>query len=49
MVDVKLEDYILQQALKGMFVKIAEREKDIRTNANARVTTLLKRVFGSGN
>ncbi len=46
-VDVKLEDYILQQALKGMFLKIAEREKDIRTNANARVTTLLKRVFGS--
>jgi len=48
-VEVKLEDYILQQALKGMFLKIAEREKDIRTNANARVTTLLKRVFGSGN
>ncbi len=48
-VDVKLEDYILQQALKGMFLKIADREKDIRTNANARVTTLLKRVFGSHN
>ncbi len=46
-VKVKLEDYILQQALKGMFLKIAEREKDIRTNANARVTTLLKRVFSS--
>jgi hypothetical protein len=46
-VDVKLEDYILQQALNGMFLKIEEREKDIRTNANARVTGLLKRVFGS--
>jgi len=46
-VDVKLEDYILQKALDGLFLKIAEREKDIRTNANARVTTLLKRVFGS--
>lgn len=46
-VDVKLEDYILQQALNGMFLKIAEREKDIRNNANARVTNLLKRVFGS--
>ena len=45
-VDVKLEDYILQQALKGLFVKIADREKDIRTNAKARVTTLLKKVFG---
>lgn len=46
-VDIKLEDYILQQALNGMFLKIAEREKDIRTNANARVTDLLKRVFGN--
>ena len=46
-VDVKLEDYILQQALNGMFLKIEEREKDIRSNANARVTNLLKRVFGS--
>jgi hypothetical protein len=45
-VEVKLEDYILQQALKGMFLKIAAREKDIRTNANARVTNLLKKVFG---
>lgn len=48
-VDVKLEDYILQKALDGLFLKIAEREKDIRTNTNARVTTLLKRVFGSQN
>jgi hypothetical protein len=47
-VEVKHEYYLLQQALKGMFLKIAEQEKDIRTNANARVTTLLKRVFGSG-
>jgi hypothetical protein len=46
-VDMKLEDYILQQALNGMFLKIEEREKDIRTNANARVTDLLKRVFGN--
>lgn len=48
-VEVKLEDYLLREALKGMFLKIAEREKDIRTNANARVTTLLKRVFGNKN
>jgi len=46
-VEVKLEDYLLQQALKGMFLKIEEREKDIRNNANARVTTLLQKVFGS--
>jgi len=46
-VNVKLEDYILQKALDGLFLKIGEREKDIRTNASARVTNLLKRVFGS--
>lgn len=46
-VDVKLEDYLLQQALNGLFLKIEDREKDIRNNASARVTTILKRVFGS--
>lgn len=46
-VEVQLEDYILEQTLKGMFLKIAEREKDIRNNSKARVTTLLKKVFGS--
>jgi hypothetical protein len=46
-VDVKLEDYILQKALDGLYLKIEEREKDIRTNANARVTTVLKKVFGN--
>ena len=46
-VDVKLEDYLLQQALNGLFLKIEDREKDIRTNANARVSNVLKRVFGS--
>ena len=45
-VDIKLEDYLLQRALDGLFLKIADREKDIRTNANARVTVLLRRVFG---
>lgn len=46
-VNVKLEDYLLQQALNGLFLKIEEREKDIRNNAAARVTTILQRVFGS--
>lgn len=46
-VDIKLEDYLLQQALNGLFLKIEEREKDIRNNASARVTNILKRVFGS--
>lgn len=46
-VDVKLEDYLLQQALNGLFLKIEDREKDIRNNASARVTNILKRVFGN--
>lgn len=46
-VNVKLEDYLLQQALNGLFLKIADREKDIRNNASARVTDILRRVFGS--
>lgn len=48
-VNVKLEDYLLQQALNGLFLKIEEREIDIRNNASARVTNILKRVFGSGS
>jgi hypothetical protein len=28
-----------------MFQKIEEKEKEIRTNANARTTTLLQKVF----
>ena len=46
-VNVKLEDYIVQKALDGLYLKIEEREKDIRNNANARVTSFLKKVFGS--
>lgn len=46
-VDVKLEDYVLQKALDGLFLKIEEREKDIRSNAKARVTPILLKVFGS--
>jgi hypothetical protein len=45
-VNVKLEDYIVQKALDGLYLKIEEREKDIRSNANARVTNVLKKVFG---
>jgi len=46
-VNVKLEDYIVQKALDGLYLKIEEREKDIRSNAKARVTSILKKVFGS--
>lgn len=48
-VEVSLEDYLTQKALDGLFLKIAQEEKQIRENPAARVTNLLKRVFGSVN
>ena len=45
-VNINLEDYLTQKALDGLFVKIAEQEKQIRKDPFARVTDLLKKVFG---
>ncbi len=44
-VDVELDEYVTTQALNGLFIKVANEEKDIRKNTNARVTDLLQRVF----
>jgi len=46
-VNTELEDYLTQKALNGLFLKIADEEKQIRENPAARVTSLMKRVFGS--
>lgn len=40
-----LDDYVTNQALKGLFGKIGEEEKNIRNNRVARTTELLKKVF----
>jgi hypothetical protein len=48
-INVNLDEYVTQQALSGLFVKVGHEEKKIRTDVNARVTTLLKRVFGTQN
>lgn len=48
-VQTELEDYLTQKALDGLFLKIANEEKQIRENPAARVSSLLKRVFGSVN
>ena len=45
-VETDLSAYLTQRALDGLFLKIGEAEKDIRINPVARVTDLLKRVFG---
>jgi len=42
-----LDQYVTDKALKGLYVMLAEEEKKIRQDPAARVTNLLKRVFGS--
>jgi len=46
-VKTDLDAYLTQKALEGLFLKIAEQEKEIRENPLARVNNILKRVFGS--
>ncbi len=43
--DYTLGEYVTRQALSGLFIKIEEKEKEIRTDINARTTDLLRRVF----
>lgn len=40
------DQYVVDNSLKGLFHVVAEEEKKIRTNPAARVTDLLKDVFG---
>ena len=46
-VNTDLDDYLTNKALDGMFLKVQDEEKKIRTNVSARITPLLKKVFGS--
>lgn len=41
-----LEDYVTAKALDGLFTMVAVEEKKIRENPAARITDLLKDVFG---
>ena len=41
-----LDQYVVTQGLDGLFYMVGEEEKKIRTNPAARVTDLLKDVFG---
>lgn len=45
-VNPDLDAYVTDRALKGLFKLIAQEEKKIRKNPAARVTDLLRRVFG---
>lgn len=44
-VNPDLTDYVTNQAMAGVFKMIAVEEKNIRTNLNARTSTLLQQVF----
>ncbi len=46
-VNVELDKYLTDKGLDGLFMKIEAEEKLIREDPLARVTNLLKRVFGS--
>ncbi len=46
-VNTDLAAYVTQKTMDGLFVKLAEEEKKIRHDPVARVTELLKKVFGS--
>lgn len=46
-VDTDLSSYTTSKALNGIFYYVASEEKKIRTNPAARVTDILKKVFGS--
>jgi hypothetical protein len=41
-----LEDYITTKAMDGLFIMLAKEEQNIRKDPLARVTDILKRVFG---
>lgn len=46
-INTELDDYVTKKTIHGVFFKVAEQEKEIRKDPLARVTDILKRVFGS--
>jgi hypothetical protein len=46
-VNTDLDDYLTNKALGGMFMKVEQEELKIRKDIAARVSPLLKKVFGS--
>ncbi|MFW5658614.1 MAG: DUF4197 domain-containing protein, partial [Bacteroidota bacterium] len=44
-----ISEYVVTEALDGLFIEVGKREGEIRNNAVARVTDILERVFGQNN
>ena len=47
-VNPNLDDYVTQRAIDGMFKLVAQEETKIRKDPAARVSDILKKVFGGG-
>jgi len=45
--DAKLDDFVTQQAIDGLFKMIASKESQIRKDPVSQTTSLLKKVFGN--
>lgn len=45
--DAKLDDFVTQKAIEGLFKMIASKETQIRKDPVAQTTSLLKKVFGN--
>lgn len=46
-VNYTLDEYVTHQALRGLFIKVQDEEKKIRTDVSARTSDLLQKVFGN--
>lgn len=44
--NLDITDYVVSQALNGLFYMLGQEEKKIRKNPAAQTTSLLKQVFG---
>jgi len=44
-IEANLTQYVTTQAINGLFTKVGDKEKEIRTNVAARTTPLLQSVF----
>jgi hypothetical protein len=45
-VNTDLAGYVTEKALQALFLQIADQEKQIRKDPDARTSALLKKVFG---
>ncbi|UJH67483.1 DUF4197 domain-containing protein [Allomuricauda sp. SCSIO 65647] len=44
-VNPNLTEYVTEEAIKGLFVKVGDKETEIRNSVSARTTALLQKVF----